>query len=134
MQGEALQAGRDVFRAMAARVFSQETGGREDLVAEEQRDRAKAISYAILYGAGPGKLMQDLGCSIEEARKLIKGWHKAHPGVGEFTEQTLHEARQTGFVETLGRRKRFLPHIKAADRAERARRAAGAGRAPLARC
>ena len=45
---------------------------------------------------------QDRRRSIEEARKLIKGWHKAHPGVGEFTERTLHEARQTGFVETLG--------------------------------
>ena len=65
--------------------------------------------------------MQNLAVSIDDARRLIAAWHRAYPRVQELIEERLHAARLVGFVETLGGRKRFLPHIKASGRAERAR-------------
>ena len=113
-----LQAGRDIFSAMAARLFGLEA---EAAVKDAQRAQAKAVSYAILYGAGPGLLVQSLAVSLDAAKRLIAAWHRAYPRVQELVEERLHAARLVGFVETLGGRKRFLPHIKASGRAERAR-------------
>ena len=114
----ALQAGQDIFTARAARLFGVAAPAE---VKDAQRAQAKAVSYAILYGAGPGLLVQNLAISIDDARRLIAAWHRAYPRVQELIEERLHAARLVGFVETLGGRKRFLPHIKASGRAERAR-------------
>ena len=115
--GAALQPGGDLFRAMASRLFRVP----EPQVSEQQRAQAKEVSYAILYGAGPGKLVDALALSHDEAKALIRQWHAAYPAVAQFRDDTLQRARMTGFVETLCGRKRFLPHLKSKSQKERAK-------------
>ena len=80
----ALQAGQDIFTAMAARLFGVAAPAE---VKDAQRAQAKAVSYAILYGAGPGLLVQNLAVSIDDARRLIAAWHRAYPRVQELIEE-----------------------------------------------
>ena len=63
----ALQPGSDLFRAMASRLFRVP----QPQVSEQQRAQAKEVSYAILYGAGPGKLVDALALSHDEAKTRL---------------------------------------------------------------
>ena len=113
---EAFRAGHDVHRATASRVF----GVPMEEVSAEQRGRAKAINFGIVYGMGKNRLAQDTGLSQDEAQSFIESYFANYPGIKVFLDGCVAHARREGWVETVLGRRRSLEAIRAARRVERA--------------
>ena len=77
-----------------------------------KRKFIKALSFAITYGAGAGKIAQDLKITIPEAEKLINDFYTAYPKAKEWQDRTFLHAIRDGYVETPFGRKRETPLIK----------------------
>ncbi|VFM96980.1 MAG: DNA polymerase I [Candidatus Kentron sp. G] len=107
----AFSEGRDVHAATAAEVF----GGSVEEVTKEQRRRAKAINFGLLYGMSAFGLARQLGIGRTEAQQYIDRYFQRYPGVKDFTESTYAMAREQGFVQTLFGRRLFLPDINASN-------------------
>ena len=112
----AFREGVDVHRATAARVFDVPL----DAVDAELRGRAKAINFGIVYGMGAQRLARDTGLSLDEAREFIAGYFRAHPGVKDYLDRQVAQARAEGYVETVLGRRRPLRDIRSPRRASRA--------------
>jgi DNA polymerase-1 len=104
---EAFQQGRDIHTATAALVFDVPF----DDVTRDQRNQAKTINFAILYGAGATRLMQQLEITRKEAGQLIKNYYQRFPGLKEFMATSVETAREEGYAMTLLGRKRGLRDI-----------------------
>jgi DNA polymerase-1 len=104
---EAFSAGEDIHRRTAAEVL----GIPLDLVSGEQRDRAKAVNFGIVYGQTPFGLAQQLGISNEEAAEFIARYFERYRGVQEYMASCLSSARDTGVTRTLFGRLRQHPEI-----------------------
>src|SRR5207249_4405499 len=99
--------GEDVHRRTAAEVL----GVPMDQVSTEQRDRAKAVNFGIVYGQTPYGLAQQLGISNEEASGFISRYFERYRGVQRYIENCLSTARDTGVTRTLFGRLRQHPEI-----------------------
>jgi len=108
---QAFAEGRDIHASTAAIVFGME----ESAVDREMRSRAKAINFGLLYGMGPARLARDTGLSVIEARSFIERYFESFPQVRGWIDQTLEEARQRGYVETLCGRRRRTPDIESTN-------------------
>ena len=82
-----------------------------DQVTPEQRDRAKAVNFGIVYGQTPYGLAQQLGISNEEAAEFIARYFERYQGVQRYIESCLSTARDTGVTRTLFGRLRQHPEI-----------------------
>lgn len=99
---QAFQDQVDIHASVAAEVFQVPLGE----VSKEQRRRAKAINFGIIYGQSAFGLAKELDISREEASAFIEAYFGRYPRVLEFMEWTLKQARERGFVQTiLGRRR-----------------------------
>jgi DNA polymerase-1 len=76
------------------------------------RARAKTINFATIYGQGPFALSRQLGISMDDARGFISRYFERFAGVRAFLDRQIELARQQGFVETLFKRRRYIPEIK----------------------
>ena len=112
---DAFQDGLDVHSATAAEVF----GGRPEDVDPEQRRRAKAINFGLIYGMSPFGLARQLGIVQKEARDYIGIYFDRYPGVREYMDRTRELAREQGYVETLFGRRLHLPEITSKNAARR---------------
>lgn len=99
----------DVHKATAAEVFEVSL----DEVTTEQRRRAKAINFGLIYGMSAFGLAKQLDISRPEAAKYIKRYFERYPGVQQYMENTREGAKEKGFVETLYGRRLYLPDIRA---------------------
>lgn len=111
----AFNNGIDVHRATAAEVFGIAT---ED-VDEEQRRRAKAINFGLIYGMSAFGLARQLKIAQKEARDYIAIYFDRYPEVKQYMEKTKASARQKGFVETLFGRRLNLPEINSKNAVRR---------------
>lgn len=113
----AFQEGRDVHTATAAKVFAVPLAE----VTSSQRRSAKTVNFAVMYGQKDFGLSRQLRIPLKEAHDLIEAYFAEFPGVLQFTEATLNQARQDGYVTTLPpySRKRYTPGIHAGNRNER---------------
>lgn len=84
-------------------------------VTPTMRRQAKTINFGILYGQGPHGLAQTAEISYEEARKFIDEYLKSFKNIKKYIETTIATAKETGFVETLFGRKRYLPDLNASN-------------------
>ncbi|MDA8243179.1 MAG: DNA polymerase, partial [Elusimicrobia bacterium] len=89
---EAFRNGEDIHLRTAAEIFH----CAPQLVTQEMRRAAKAINFGIVYGKTAQGLSQDLGISRAEASAYIKKYFEACPGVKEWSERTVAEAKKTG--------------------------------------
>lgn len=105
---EAFQRGGDIHRQTAAVIF----GVGQEHVTSEMRARAKTINFATIYGQGPFALARQLGITQEEAKEFIRQYFERFAGVRAWLDQTVAEARQKGYVETLFGRRRYIPELK----------------------
>ncbi|KKU95188.1 MAG: polymerase protein [Parcubacteria group bacterium GW2011_GWA1_48_11b] len=80
-------------------------------VTPEMRHVAKTLNFGVAYGMGPNAFAQVSGLSVEEARKFIKEYYNDFYEVKLWQEKTIQKARQTGCVENLNGRRRWLPNI-----------------------
>ena len=108
----------DPFRVLAARWLG--ARGDASVVSEEERARAKALAYGVVYGSGPARFAAEAGVSEAEARDAQETFRRSLPGVEAWREATIREAarRNPPRVRTLAGRFRALPALAPdADRA-----------------
>ncbi|MDR2460494.1 MAG: DNA polymerase I [Deltaproteobacteria bacterium] len=107
----AFQNDEDIHRETAAQVF----GLAPDQVGPDERRKAKAINFGVIYGQGPFGLAKVLKISQGAARDFIDLYFKRFPGVKDFMEETKKKAVKTGYVETLYGRRRYLEGIRSSN-------------------
>lgn len=112
---EAFNAGQDIHRATAARVFDVPY----DEVTREQRYRAKTVNFSIVYGAGATNLSQQLDIKRKEAKELIDNYFQKYQGLKRYMVDTVEFARKNGYVTTLKGRKRYMRDINSKSGLER---------------
>ncbi|BDX40452.1 DNA polymerase I [Enterococcus faecium] len=100
--------GQDIHASTAMRVFGIEKA--ED-VTPNMRRQAKAVNFGIVYGISDYGLSQNLGISRKAAQQYIDTYFEKYPGVKEYMERIVREAKDQGYVETLYHRRRYLPDI-----------------------
>jgi DNA polymerase I len=105
---EAFRQGGDIHRQTAALIFNVPVAE----VTSDMRARAKTINFATIYGQGPFALSRQLGISQEDARGFIARYFERFSGVRAFLDRQIELARQQGYVETLFKRRRYIPEIK----------------------
>lgn len=104
---EAFRKGQDVHATTAARIF----GIPLEEVTADQRRIAKTANFGIMYGISSFGLAQRLHIPRGEAKKIIEDYFASFPAISSFIEDTLTSARETGYVETIFGRRRYLPDI-----------------------
>ena len=108
-------ANEDVHTRTAAEIF----GLAADEITPEMRRKAKAVNFGIIYGISAFGLAQDIGVSNAEAKRYIDSYFARYPGVREFLDRTIEQAKTNGFVTTLFERRRFIPELSSSAAAVR---------------
>lgn len=108
---EAFQQGKDIHTATAARVY----GVDEKDVVKEMRYKAKSVNFGIIYGQGAFGLADNLAISRTEAKEIIDNYKKQFAGIQRYMDDTVNFARETGYVQTLVGRKRWLRDINSSN-------------------
>ncbi|CAM9666820.1 unnamed protein product [Scytosiphon promiscuus] len=111
--------GGDVFRRIAAAV--QGGGKKAPDITEEERRQTKIVVYGVLYGQSADALVPQLRLSRPEAFKIRQTVLKTYPKLTEFLKKVKDDCKTCGYVETLLGRRRYLPQINSADKADRSR-------------
>ena len=107
----AFNEGRDVHTATASEVF--EVG--LESVSTEQRRKAKAINFGLIYGMSAFGLAKQLHLGRNEAQQYIDRYFARYPGVADYMDHTKAIAAEQGYVETIYGRRLYLPDIKASN-------------------
>ncbi|NQL66850.1 DNA polymerase I [Streptococcus suis] len=105
---EAFQQGADIHTSTAMRVFGIEKS--EDVTANDRRN-AKAVNFGVVYGISDFGLSNNLGITRKEAKNYIDTYFERFPGIKNYMETIVREARDKGYVETIYKRRRELPDI-----------------------
>ena len=112
---EAFNAGLDVHRATAARVY----GVPLEEVTADQRRNAKAVNFGIIYGQSAFGLSQNLGIPRKEAADINDQYFAQYPRIKRYMNDTINFAKEHGYVETLLKRRRYLRDINSANQTVR---------------
>lgn len=104
---EAFRSGYDIHAATAAKVF------KKDIleVTREERSKAKTANFGIIYGISAFGLAERMDVDRKEAKELIDGYFETYPDVKKYMDESIELARKQGYIETIFKRKRFLPDI-----------------------
>jgi len=100
--------GIDIHTVTASQVFNTPIG----LVTPEQRKRAKAVNFGIIYGMGDFSLASDIKVTKKQAGEYINSYFEKYPKVDEYLKNTVESAKETGYVTTLYGRRRYIPDLK----------------------
>ncbi len=103
----AFAAGHDIHAITAARIYHKPL----EQVTPDERRKAKTANFGILYGISAFGLAERLDISRAEAKQLIDGYYATFPGVREYIDRSIEQARSQGYVTTLEGRRRMLPDI-----------------------
>ncbi|GHU37840.1 DNA polymerase [Clostridia bacterium] len=102
----------DIHTVTASEVF----GVAESKVTKEQRSRAKAVNFGIVYGISDFSLAEDIGVSVAEAKLYIEEYFKRYPSVKRYMEEIVQTARDKGYVSTILGRIRYIPELRAPNK------------------
>ncbi len=105
---DAFRHGKDIHAATAAEILGLDI----EQVSSEQRRRAKAINFGLIYGMSAFGLAKQLDMGRNEAQDYMNVYFERYPGVLEYMESTRNTASEKGYVETLFGRRLYLPDIK----------------------
>ena len=108
---QAFQQGMDIHTATAAKVFNVPF----DTVTRDQRSAAKAVNFGIIYGQSAFGLSQALNISRTEAKTIIDSYFEQFGQLKSYMDSIIHIAREKGYVETIMKRRRYLPDINSAN-------------------
>ena len=100
-------ANKDIHSTTAARVY----GISENDVTTEMRRNAKGVNFGIIYGISAFGLAENIGVSRTEAKEMIEQYFEHYPGIKDFMELQKEFARKNEYVETILKRRRYLPEI-----------------------
>ncbi len=99
--------GADIHTATAARIFGK---GPEEVTPQERR-KAKAANFGIIYGMSAFGLAQRMEIPRNEAKRFIEEYFRNYPGVKAYIGNVVKQAHERGYVETMFGRRRYLPDI-----------------------
>ncbi len=105
---EAFKSGGDIHRQTAALIFDVPLGE----VTSEMRSRAKTINFATIYGQGAHALSRQLKIKHAEAKEFIERYFARFQGVREYLDSMVEFARTHGYVETIFKRRRYIPEMR----------------------
>lgn len=108
---EAFRSGDDIHKKTAADVFHVD----ERMVTPDMRRAAKAVNFGIIYGISDFGLAEDLGIPVKLAQQYIDEYFNRYPRVKKYLDELVDTARRQGYVETLFRRRRYIPELSAQD-------------------
>jgi DNA polymerase I len=108
---EAFARGEDIHRVTASQVL----GKPPELLTRDERNKAKAVNFGIIYGISSFGLSEQLQISREEAQSFIDTYLARFPRVNEFIAQTIARAKEDGYVTTLFGRRRPIPELRASN-------------------
>ena len=108
---EAFRAGADIHTKTAMDVF----GVDKDSVTSDMRRAAKAVNFGIVYGISDYGLSQNLDITRKEAAQFIDTYLSSFPGVKQYMNDIVAEAKRKGYVTTLMNRRRYLPEITSSN-------------------
>mgnify|MGYP004601367887 CR=1 FL=1 len=103
---EAFISGDDIHSKTAREIFH------KDEITPEDRRRAKAVNFGIVYGISAFGLASDIGVTNAMAADFIKKYYEAYPEIKEFMDNTIEFCKETGYVKTMKNRIRYIPEIK----------------------
>jgi DNA polymerase-1 len=112
---EAFRTGTDIHAVTAAKVF----GVALDEVTTEMRRTAKMVNFGIIYGISAFGLSQRLGIPRTEAAAVIDAYFREYPAIRRFMEETVAEARRSGYAQTIAGRRRSFPDLHSANQTVR---------------
>lgn len=104
---EAFLEGDDIHASTAAKIYHKPIAD----VTRDERRKAKTANFGIIYGISVFGLAERLNVPRSEARELIDGYFATYPRVREYMDESIERARRKGYIETLLRRRRYLPDI-----------------------
>ncbi len=102
---EAFISGEDIHSKTAKEVFDKQE------ITKEDRHRAKAVNFGIVYGISAYGLATDLGISNVEASNFIKKYYEVYPEIKQFMDETIEFCQEHGYVKTMKNRIRYIPEI-----------------------
>lgn len=108
----AFSKGEDVHKATAAEVFDVSL----DEVTGDQRRKAKAINFGLIYGMSAFGLAKQIKVARHEAQQYIERYFERYPGVLSYMDRIRAQAHEDGFVETVYGRRLYLPEINARNK------------------
>ena len=103
--------GHDIHAATAAKIFHKSM----DEVTREERSRAKTANFGIIYGITAFGLTERLGISRTEAKELIDNYFATYPRVQAYMQESIEQAREKGYTETICHRRCYLRDINSAN-------------------
>ena len=104
---EAFRSGADIHAATAAKIY----GIPVEEVSSDMRRKAKTANFGIIYGISIFGLAERLNIPRAESKELIEGYFKSYPGIRDYMDESIRIAKEKGYVETIFKRKRYLPDI-----------------------
>ena len=105
---EAFKEGQDIHKQAASKVFKTPI----DEVTKEQRSNAKAVNFGIVYGISDFGLGEQLSIGRKKAKQYIEEYLEQYSGIKNFMEGITEQAKEQGYVETLFKRRRYIPELK----------------------
>lgn len=124
---DAFAHNQDIHALTAARIYHEAL----DDVTPDQRRKAKTANFGILYGISAFGLAERLNIPRSEAKLLIEGYFNAFPGVRDYIDRSVAQARERGYVTTLDGRRRMLPDINSRNAVVRSFSERNAVNAPI---
>ena len=112
---EAFANGFDIHAATAAKIYHLKM----EEVSKDQRRNAKSVNFGIVYGISAFGLSEQLGIPRKEAAALIDEYFNQYPDIRRFIEQSIAQARERGYAQTLLGRRRYLPDINSRNASAR---------------
>jgi DNA polymerase-1 len=108
---DAFTSGQDIHTATASRIFDVDAAD----VSLGQRSKAKMVSYGLAYGMESYGLAQRLSIPVEEAAQILSAYFEAFPSVKAYMDDTVREARDRGYTETMFGRRRLIPELSSSN-------------------
>ena len=105
---DAFKNGADIHRKTASEVFKVDF----DKVTSLQRSNAKAVNFGIVYGIGDYSLSKDLHITRKEAKEYIENYLNTYKGIKQYMEDIVAIGKEKGYVETIMKRRRYIPELK----------------------
>ena len=107
---QAFKNNQDIHDSTARSIFNLKD---DEKVTPNMRRQAKAVNFGVVYGISDYGLSENLGITRKEAKEFINAYLNRYPGVQKYMDQVVREAKDKGYVETLFKRRRYLPEINA---------------------
>ena len=99
--------GKDIHAKTASDIFKV----KEDEVTPNMRRVSKAVNFGIIYGISGFGLAENIGTTAKEANQFIENYFEAYPGIKDYQESIIKEAKENGYVKTMFNRKRNIPEL-----------------------